>query len=100
TSSLKLVLSKASRPSGPRRTSRRLRHESDTVHLLERGLAAAHGVEGGVAQEARAVARRGVLQVAGRRARDDQLADLVVHHQQLGDRLAPAVTGAAAFAAA
>src|SRR5688572_20796799 len=77
-----------------------LSDKCDTVDLLQRGLAAPHGIERGLAQEARAVRRRAVLQLADRRARRDQLAQLVVEDQQLGDRTAPAVARAAAFAAA
>src|SRR5688572_29144684 len=78
----------------------RLGNKSDTVDLLKRGFALAHRLERRVAQEARAAAARRVLQLAQRRAAGDELAHLVVQHEELGDRLAPLVAGAPAFAAA
>src|SRR5258706_15536425 len=83
----------------PRRFSRSV-DKRDTVDLLQRGLALAHGLERRLAQRARAVSLRRLLELPDRRARDDQLADLVVQDQQLRDRLAALEAGAAALAAA
>src|SRR5687767_8673026 len=76
---------------GERRISRRSGNKSDTVDLLQRGLALAHRVERGIAQEARAAAARRFLQLAQRRAAGDELAQLVVQDHELGDRLAALV---------
>src|SRR4051812_35723489 len=63
-------------------------HKRDTVDLLKRGFAFAHRFERRLAQGAGAVPLRRVLQLPDRRAGDDELAQLVVEDQQLGDRLA------------
>src|SRR3954462_10660724 len=82
---------------------RGLRHKSDTIYLLECGFARLHQLQRRVAQRHRAGGDGSFLQLARRRARDDELAQLVVKHEQLADRLAalearpPAV--AATFAA-
>src|SRR5438093_8861327 len=74
--------------------------KSDTIDLVERGLASRHGRESSRAQRARAVLARRVLDMPRRRARSDELADLVVQDEQLRNRLAPPIADAAAFAAA
>src|SRR5215470_2577138 len=76
------------------------RHNGDTVHLLERGLAGAYQLERGSAQQAHARLVRELLQLAHRRAIDDRLAYLVIEDQELPDRLAAAIAGAAAVLAA
>src|SRR5581483_7717712 len=86
--------------SGASPITTRSRDKSDTVDLLECGFAAAHCLEGGLAQHARARSARRFLELAHRGARRDQLAQLVVQHHQLGDRLASLVARAAALAAA
>src|SRR5690348_2834449 len=75
-------------------------NKRDTVDFLQCRLALAHGIERRVAQQAGAVAHRRFLELAHRGAGGDQLAQLVVEDHQLGDRLAAAVAGAAALAAA
>src|SRR3954467_9046758 len=85
---------------GERRTSRRSGNKGDTVDFLERGLAVLHRIESGLAQRAGARALRGFLQMAHRRARRDQLAQLVVQDHELGERFSSLVAGAAAVAAA
>src|SRR5690242_8139373 len=86
--------------SGARPTRTRSRDKRNTVDFLERGLAAFHGIERGVAQEARAAGARRLLELAHRGAPGDQLADLVVENHELCDGLAPLVARAAALPAA
>src|SRR5262249_40284191 len=86
--------------SGASPIRRRSGDKGDTVDLLQRGLAGLHGVEGGVAQEARAARLRGLLELAHRRTPGDELADLVVEDHELGDGLASLEPRAAALAAA
>src|ERR1700704_414301 len=50
----------------------------NTVDLFQRGFTVLHGLERGIAQEARAACPRGFLQLAHRGAAGDQLAQLVV----------------------
>src|SRR3954470_22286868 len=74
-------------------------NKRDTVDLLQRGLALAHRVVGGVAQEPRARALRGFAELPDRRPAGDQLTQLVVQDHELGDRHATFVARAAALAA-
>src|SRR5262245_30261021 len=84
---------------GPRRISSGSGNKRDTVDLLQRGLAFLDRREGRLAQEARAGALRRLLERAQRRARGDELAQLVVQDHELRDRLASAVAGAATLPA-
>src|SRR5579885_1036951 len=66
--------------------SKRLRNERNTVDFLEGGFARGDERERGFAQRHGAGGARDFLQLPRRRPGDDQLAQLVVHHQQLADR--------------
>src|SRR4249919_3430907 len=78
----------------------RSRHKGDTVDLLQVGDTGPHQSDCGFAQEARTVRARGLLELPDGRARDDEFAQAVVEHHDLGDRAAALVPGAAALAAA
>src|SRR5262245_1288442 len=86
-------------PPAPAPATIRSRHEGDTVDLLQAGRAAAHTRERGLPQEAGAARLRRHLDLAYRLARRDQLAQLVVEQQRLGDGAAPAVAAAPALPA-
>src|SRR5207248_2179147 len=77
-----------------------LRHKSDTVDLLEACFSVIDQPHGGLPERQRAGGTRHFFKFSCRRARDDQLAQLVVQHEQLADRLAAAETGTAALRAA
>src|SRR6478672_11969496 len=77
-----------------------LRHKSDTIDLLESGFSCLHHLQRGFAQRQGSGGLRRRFQLAHRRARHDQLAQLVVQRDQLADRLAALEAGAAARAAA
>src|SRR5690349_19614628 len=79
--------------------SKRLRNERNTVDFLESGFARLDQRERGLAQRHGAGGARDFLQLARGGARDDELAQLVVHHQQLADRPAALEAGAAAIRA-
>src|SRR3569623_3666416 len=74
--------------------------QRDTIDLLQRGAARLHLRVRGVALAARAAARGSFLDLADRRPRDDQFAQLVGEQQDLGDRTAALVAAAAAIPAA
>src|SRR3954469_10011422 len=76
-----------------------LRHKSDTIDLLEIGFSGLHELHRGIAQGLGAGFARRLFQLARRRARDDELAQLVVEHQQLADGFSSLEAGSAAFAA-
>src|SRR5580700_7518536 len=68
------------------------RHNGDTIDLLERRLAAPYQIESDAADQAHAAFLRQLLQLTHRRAIDDRLAQLIVEHQELTDRLAAAIS--------
>src|SRR5260221_11525453 len=74
-------------------------NKRNTVDLFQRGFTPLHSLQCRIAQEPRAARPGGLLQLAHRGTGGDQLAQLVVEDHELGDRLAPLVAGAAAFAA-
>src|SRR4029078_11599533 len=76
------------------------RHKSDTVDLLECGFAAARELERRLAQWNGSRRDRRFAQHAHGLAREAEIASPVVHDQQLADRLAALVAGAAALRAA
>src|SRR6266852_9869300 len=76
------------------------RHKGDTIDFLERGVAGFDQGKGGLPQRHGACRSRGLLEFSWHLARDDELSQVVAHHEQLADRLAPHVTGAAAAGAA
>src|SRR3954465_14889829 len=77
-----------------------LRHKSDTIDLLESCFSCLHELHRGFAQGLGAGAARRLFQLARRRARHDQLAQLVVEDQQLADCLSSLEAGSPAFGAA
>src|SRR4051812_36172867 len=77
-----------------------LRMQGHPSDFFDGGGAAFHQVEGRQAQAAGAVGGGRGLDAADRLLVDDQLADLVVQGQDLGNRTAALVAGAAAVAAA
>src|SRR5690606_15841575 len=77
----------------------RSRSQSDTMQLLQRRLAAQHQIEDRRAQRTEAARLRCRLHAPRGFARGDQLAQLVVDAQHLGDRAPPAVSRAAALGA-
>src|SRR5438067_12286687 len=77
-----------------------LRHKSDTVDLLKTCFTVIDQPLGGLAERQRARGTRHFLKLFCRGARDDQLAQLVVQHEQLADRLTALEAGAAALRAA
>src|SRR5882724_10642078 len=76
------------------------RQSGDTVGLQQGGNAVLHELECSAADEFRAARERELLEAACRRARHDRLAQLVVQDEQLADRAAALVAGAAALGAA
>src|SRR6267378_7661511 len=76
------------------------RQSGDTVGLQKGGNAVLHQLERGGAEEFRAARERELLEAACRRARHDRLAQLVVQDEQLADRAAALIAGAAALGAA
>src|SRR5258708_23400215 len=76
------------------------RQSGDTVGLQEGGDALRPELERRAAEELRAARERELLEAARRRARHDRLAQLVVQDQELADRAAALVAGAAAMGAA
>src|SRR2546426_12751141 len=75
------------------------RQSGDTVGLLECGDAVLHELESSGADEFRTARERELLETACRRAPHDRLAQLVVQDEQLADRAAALVAGAAAVGA-
>src|SRR5690606_32781509 len=85
---------------GARKTSIRLRHNSDTVGLLQTGCAALDHIQRRFAQKARTVFPRGFLGFPYRFLGYDQFPDFIIEQQYLGTGVTPPVTAAAALAAA
>src|SRR5919204_4083977 len=77
-----------------------LRHKSDTVDLLEAGFTVGDKPHGGLPERQRAGGTRHFLELPRWCPRDDQLAQLVVQHEQLADRFAPAEACTSALRAA
>src|SRR5260221_13847078 len=77
-----------------------LRHKSDTVDLLKTCFTVIDQPLCGLPERHRAGGTRYFLKFSCRGARDDQVAQLVVQHEQLADRLAALEAGAAALRAA
>src|SRR5260221_6317013 len=77
-----------------------LRHKSDTVDLLKTCFTVIDQPLCGLPERHRAGGTRYFLKFSCRGPRDDQIAQLVVQHAQLADRLAALETGVAALPAA
>src|SRR5690606_12968977 len=83
-----------------RKTSIRLRHNSDTVGLLQTGCAALDHIQRRFAQKARTVFPRGFLDFPYRFLGYDQFPDFIIEQQYFGNGVTPPVAAAAALAAA
>src|SRR5438105_9087633 len=75
------------------------RQSGDTVRLQKGGHSLLHELERNGPDQPRAARQRQLLEPARRRTRHDRLAKLVVQDQQLADRAAALVAGAAAVGA-
>src|SRR4051812_42450119 len=74
-----------------------LRHKSDTIDLLLACFAVLYEAQSGLPERYRAAGTRRFLQLARWRARHDQVAQLVVQHEQLADRLPSLESGSPAL---